>query len=144
MESTLESNNEVKLRDLHILVVEDDGDTALSTAVLLRLHGLQVTVAHDGPTAVQMVDGNVPDVVLLDLAMPKMDGWEVAKAIRQRATAKRPFIIAISGYGDQAARQRSSEVGIDLHLLKPVDFDHLMPQLAKLVRVNGADSEEPR
>jgi DNA-binding response OmpR family regulator len=62
--------------------------------------------------------------------MPKMDGWQVAKTLRQRATPKRPLIIAISGYSDSAARLRSRQVGIDLHLAKPVDFNVLLQLLA--------------
>jgi CheY-like chemotaxis protein len=129
MESTPERDGANQSRNLHILVVDDNQDSAFSTAMLLRLYGHEVTVAHDGPTALQMVDGNIPDVVLLDLAMPKMDGWKVAEVLRQRQTPKRPLIIAISGYGDDAARQQSAEVGIDLHWHKPVDFEALLPLL---------------
>jgi CheY-like chemotaxis protein len=132
-----DGDGEVKLRDLHILVVDDNQDAALSAAELLRLYGHRVAVAYDGPTALQFVASSVPDIVLLDLAMPKMDGCQVAKALRHRATAKRPLIIAITGYGDQAARQRSREAGIDLHLVKPVDYDELVALLAKLVAASS-------
>jgi CheY-like chemotaxis protein len=129
-----ERDGESQSRALHILVVDDDAVTALVMADVLRLYGHEVTVAPDGPTALQLVDANVPDVVLLDLAMPRMDGWEVAKTLRQRPTPKRSLIIAISGYGHDASRRRSAEVGIDLHLVKPLDCDELVALLAELVR----------
>jgi CheY-like chemotaxis protein len=118
---------------LSILLVEDNRDAAQTIAFLLQISGHEVTVAYDGPTALQKAESSLPDVVLLDIGLPKMDGWQLAKALRQRSTPKRPLIIAITGYGDKAARQRSSEAGIDLHLLKPVDFDELMPLIAKRV-----------
>jgi CheY-like chemotaxis protein len=110
---------------LRILIVEDEADTANSMATLLRLYGHEVLVAGDGFTALQMADDHSPDVVLLDLGIPKMDGWKLAKALRQRHPPKRPVLIAISGYGDQAALRRSHEAGIDLHLVKPVDCEEL-------------------
>jgi len=107
---------------LHVLVVEDDRDTAASLAMLLRLYGHEVEVAADGPSALRAVQANPPDVVLLDLAMTKKDGWQVAQQIRKHRNGKRrPLIIAVSGYGDKAARLRSYESGVDLHLTKPVD-----------------------
>jgi CheY-like chemotaxis protein len=127
---------------LHVLVVEDDQDTAASSAMLLRLYGYEVEVAADGPSAVQAVEANLPDVVLLDLGLPKMDGWEVAKQIRlHRYGKRRPFIIAVSGYGDKAARARSYESGIDLHLVKPVDPAELEDLLKRFRRIIGSSGE---
>ena len=111
---------------LNVLVVEDDEDTAASLAILLRLNGYHVEVAVDGPSALRAVQGSVPDVVLLDIGLPKMDGWLVAKQIRQQAALKRPFLVAISGYGTEADRSRSQKVGIDLHLVKPVEPGELL------------------
>lgn len=107
---------------LRVLVVEDDPDTATSYDILLRLYGYQVGVALDGPSALRAVQVNEPDVVLIDIGLPKMDGWQVAKQIREQNARKRPFLIAITGYGTLADRLRSQEAGIDLHLLKPVDM----------------------
>src|SRR5262249_42094943 len=84
---------------LRILVVEDDQDSAASVAMLLRLYGYTVEVAADGQAAWRAVQINQPDVVLLDLGLPKMDGWRVAKQIRKQNCAKRPFLIAMTGYG---------------------------------------------
>jgi two-component system OmpR family response regulator len=129
-------NNSSSLR---ILIVEDHADTADSMAMLLRLFGHDVVVAGDGPTALQLVDGDVPDVVLLDLALPKMNGWQIARQIRSRITGKRPLLIAITGYGDQAARSRSSQAGIDLHLIKPVDPEMLEQVLQRFETVLCAE-----
>jgi CheY-like chemotaxis protein len=106
---------------LRVLVVEDHEDAAATMAMLLRLYGHEVVVAADGPSALQAVQTNLPDVVLLDLAMPKMDGWTVAQQIRQNCNGKSPQLIVISGYGTEADKLRSQEAGVDLHLVKPVD-----------------------
>lgn len=113
------------VRALRVLVVEDDPDTATSCAILLRLYGYEVDVAADGPSALQAVRVNEPDVVLVDIGLPKMDGWQLAKQIREHDARKRPLLIAVTGYGTQADRLHSGEAGIDLHLLKPVDMTHL-------------------
>jgi CheY-like chemotaxis protein len=84
---------------LHVLVIEDDQDTASTMAMLLGLYGHQVRVAADGLSALQAVQAAQPHVVLLDLALPKMDGWQVAKQIREQSNGKPPFLIAVSGYG---------------------------------------------
>jgi CheY-like chemotaxis protein len=120
---------------LRVLVVEDHEDTAASTALVLRLYGHDVQVASDGRMALQLMDAQAPDVVLLDLGLPRMDGWEVAKQIRSQATYKRPLLVAISGYGREADRLRSTEAGIDLHLVKPIDPDQLKDLLARFQTV---------
>jgi CheY-like chemotaxis protein len=83
--------------------------------------GYEAEVAADGPSALQAVLASQPDVVLLDIGLPNMDGWQVAKQIRELNGPKRPLLIAISGYAMQADRLRSKEAGIDLHLLKPAN-----------------------
>src|SRR6266852_1961246 len=84
---------------LRILIVEDDADTADSMAILLRLYAYDVLVACDGVTALQMALEKQPDVVLLDIGLPKLDGWELARQLRSQISGKRPLLIAISGYG---------------------------------------------
>src|SRR5262249_17709979 len=121
---------------LRILVVEDDQDNADSLATLLRLYGHQVDVSTDGPSALQAVKAAEPDVVLLDLGLPKLDGWQVAQQIRQHRKGKRrPLIIAVIGYGDKPSRLRSYESGIDLHLTKPVDPTYLQDLLKQYRRI---------
>jgi CheY-like chemotaxis protein len=121
---------------LHLLVVEDDQDTATSSAMLLRMYGHEVEVVGDGPSALKAVQAAQPDVVLLDLGLPRMDGWQVAHHIRQLSIEKRPFLIAISGYGHPESLRRSKDAGIDLRLVKPVDpteLDDLLKQHARLL-----------
>jgi two-component system, OmpR family, response regulator len=128
---------------LRVLVVEDDEDTATSLGMLLRLYGYDVEAAADGPSAFRAVQASPPDVVLLDIGLPKMDGWLVAKQIREQAIWKRPLLIAISGYGTQADRLRSQEVGIDLHLTKPVDPEELADLLKRFEGI-VIEGPEPR
>src|SRR5436853_1692254 len=106
MESNLRPDAPHALANLHtrlsVLVVEDDADTADSMAMLLHLYAYDVQVARDGAMALQAVLERQPDVVLLDIGLPKLNGWQLAKAIRCHNVRKRPFLIAISGYGMQA------------------------------------------
>jgi len=120
---------------LRVLVVEDEPDTAESMALLLRLYGHEVEAARDGEEAVVAAWANPPDVVLLDLGLPKVDGWHVARRLRERPGLKRPFLVAISGYGRPEDRQHSQEAGIDLHLLKPVDPEYLQDILCRFREV---------
>jgi DNA-binding response OmpR family regulator len=110
---------------LRVLIVENDKDTATSLGMLLRLYGHEAQVAVDGPSACQTAQADPPDVVLLDIGLPQMDGWQVAKQIREQSSGKRLLIVAITGYGTEADRLRSQEAGIDVHLLKPVDLEEL-------------------
>jgi CheY-like chemotaxis protein len=122
-------------RALRILIVEDDVDGALSTAMLLRFNGYEPQVAFDGPSALREVEGEQADVVLLDIELPGMDGYEVARRMRARAGGKNPFFIAITGYGREEDRQRSEEAGIDLHLLKPANPEELLALLVRLENI---------
>ena len=127
---------------LRILVVEDHEDTAASLAMLLRLYGYRVDVAADGQTAWRAIQASQPDVVLLDLGLPKVDGWWVAEQIRKQSCRKRPFLIAMTGYGRQTDQDRSYEVGIDLHLVKPVEPDTLQQILRRFQTVVAPGVEE--
>lgn len=118
-------------KGLHILIVEDNPDSAFSTALLLRLYGHEVRMVHDGRAALQVIGEDPPDVVLLDIGLPGLDGWEVARQIRRPPEQKKPFLIAITGYGQEEDRRRSAEAGIDLHLVKPVDPLELQEILCK-------------
>jgi CheY-like chemotaxis protein len=108
--------------NLRILIVEDYRDAAESLAILLRIYGHEVEVASDGPTALQMAADQPPDVALLDLGLPGgMDGYEVARRLREQKPGRLLFLIAVTGYGQDEDRRHSAEAGIHLHLLKPVD-----------------------
>src|SRR5690349_21459114 len=103
----MESTSDYCGSALRVLVVEDDQDTANTCATLLRFYGYEVASAADGPSALRAVQVNQPDVVLLDIGLPKLDGWQVAKKIREPGALKRPLLIAISGYGMEADLRRS-------------------------------------
>jgi CheY-like chemotaxis protein len=123
---------------LRILLVEDSADQAATLAILLRMNGHKVEIAGDGPTALRMVGEGMPDVVLLDLGLPGgMTGYEVARRIREKATARLPFLVAVTGFGQEEDRRRSAEAGIFLHLLKPVDPEALGRLLARFKAVIG-------
>jgi signal transduction histidine kinase len=104
-----------------VLVVEDNADAAESTMLLLRELGHEVAVITDGAEAVEGARAFRPDVVLLDIGLPGMDGFELAGALRSMPETRRARIIAVSGYGQEKDRVRSAQAGFDLHLVKPVD-----------------------
>src|SRR5262249_18961234 len=117
-------------RLLRILVVEDNSEAGKSLAMVLRLWGHEVRVVRDGPAALEAVKQERPDVVLLDIGMPGMDGYEVAKRLRDIAALKKALLIALTGYGTDEDRGRSREAGFDIHLVKPVSSEELRRVLA--------------
>jgi PAS domain S-box-containing protein len=104
-----------------LLVVDDNVDAADSLAMLLRLQGHEVRVAHDGPTALEMVKGYRPALVFLDIGMPQMDGYEVARRLRRQPGLENVGLAALTGWGQQEDRRRTAEAGFDHHLVKPVE-----------------------
>jgi signal transduction histidine kinase len=112
-------------RPLRILVVEDSKDAAESLAKLLRLAGHEVLVAHDGQKAIEIAGSERPTVMLLDIGLPGMDGYEVCRRMRQQGHSQ-ARIIAVTGYGQERDRQRSHDAGFDSHTVKPVDPSELM------------------
>jgi len=129
-------------RPLSVLIVEDLDDAAQSTAELLALCGHTVRVATCGAEALRAASEETPDVVLLDIGLPDMDGWEVADRMRARAIRKQPVVIAITGCGTQRDRYRSVDAGVDLHLIKPADPVALTGLLAR-VREDLAAHQSP-
>jgi CheY-like chemotaxis protein len=116
-------------------VVEDHEDTAEIVSLLLRQEGQEVEVAPDGQAAMSAVRAHHPDVVLLDLGLPDIDGWQVARQVHEVPAEKRPLLVAVSGQDGADARRRSAEAGIDLHLAKPVDLRQLRQLLARFRQV---------
>ncbi|MCE9530551.1 MAG: response regulator [Planctomycetes bacterium] len=114
-------------RSLRVLVVEDNVDAADSLSMLLRLYGHDVQVARTGPTALEMASISRPDVVLLDIGLPGMDGYQVAKHLRERPEFKDVVLCALTGYTpSEADRHRQSETGFDHYYVKPVDLEVLL------------------
>ncbi len=112
-----------------VLVVDDNRDLAESLAMVLRLWGHEVHVAYDGRAALEAAQRHAPEVVFLDIGLPHLDGFEVARRLRQRPELKAARLVAITGYGREEDRRRSREAGFDLHLTKPVDPTDLQPLL---------------
>ena len=118
------------------LIVDDNVDAAILLAEALRQRGHAVHLAHDGKTAVEEAVLHRPDVILLDLGLPDLDGYEVASRLRGQAGLERSAIIAISGYGQAQYLTRSAEAGFSHHIVKPVDMAHLDALLTALEKSN--------
>jgi CheY-like chemotaxis protein len=113
------------LPNRRVLVVDDNQDAAQSLGLLLKLLGVEVRVVHDGPAALEMIPSYAPTVVLLDIGMPGMDGYEVARRIRKLPEGQDLMLIALTGWGQEDDRRRTSQAGFDHHLLKPADLTAL-------------------
>jgi signal transduction histidine kinase/CheY-like chemotaxis protein len=120
-----------------ILVVDDNRDSAESLATLLRLVGNDVRTAHDGAEALAVAAAYQPDLMLLDIGLPVLNGYEVARRLRTEPGYGRPVLVALTGYGSDEDRRRSLVAGFDHHLVKPVDFDTLQQLLASVAREEG-------
>jgi PAS domain S-box-containing protein len=116
---------------LRVMVVEDNVDTARSMSLLLDIAGCSTKVVHDGVAALESADAFQPEVVLLDIGLPGLDGYQVARRLRADPRHSSVRLIAVSGYGKEQDQQRSKEAGFDDHLVKPVDFDSLLAKLEK-------------
>jgi signal transduction histidine kinase len=124
----------VSISPRKILVVDDSLDGARSLSMLLEILGHQVRTVHDGPSALKEAKKSVPEIVLMDIGLPGMDGFEVARRMRQHLAMKDSTLVAITGYGQDEDRRRSHEAGFDAHLVKPIDpkdLDHLLVSFGK-------------
>lgn len=115
-----------ELRRLHILIADDNVDLAENFAELLSASGHRVEVVHDGEAALQCAQLTLPDIALLDIGMPKLDGCEVARRIRSSPFTDRIHLVAISGWGEPADKERALLAGFDHHLVKPVQPQQLV------------------
>ena len=121
-----------------ILVVDDNHDSADSLAMLMELHGHDVYIAHDGQSALDSAEQYRPDVVLLDIGLPVLNGHDVCRRIRQQPWGQAMVLIALTGWGQDEDRRRSQEAGFDGHLVKPVDQTRLLALLASLTEPRTA------
>jgi signal transduction histidine kinase len=125
-----------------ILVADDNSDALESLATLLELSGHEVFSAANGALALESAERHLPEVALLDIGMPKLDGYEVARRIRAQPWGRRITLVALTGWGQESDRRRSGEAGFDSHLVKPLDLDKLTDLLHRLpVTVEEAASE---
>ena len=120
-----ESRRMEPLPSRRILIVDDSRDGGESLAMLLRVLGAEVALAHSGRTALECVETFKPDVVLLDIGMPGMDGYEVARRIRANPANRHISLIALTGWGQDEDRKRSVAAGFNHHLVKPADIEQL-------------------
>ena len=126
-----------------VLVVDDNVTSAKSLELLLTLEGHEVQVVHDGPSVLQAVSHHHHEIVLMDIGLPGMSGYEVARQLRQQPELGNPLIIAVTGYAEDEARRLSREAGFDHHLVKPVDPDAILALLASLEWSEQPDQLKP-
>jgi DNA-binding response OmpR family regulator len=115
-----------------VLVVDDNQDAADSLAMLLGVRGEEVRIAYDGATALEVERDFKPDVVLLDIGLPAVSGYDVAERIREKRGDK-VLIVAITGWGQEKDLRRAEDAGIDHHFTKPVDFEALVALIERAV-----------
>ncbi|MBF6569228.1 MAG: response regulator [Candidatus Binataceae bacterium] len=127
-------------RELKILVVDDDRDGAESLAILLQLSGHQVRLAYDGKQALTIAREFIPNVALIDLGLPMMNGFEVARLIRQEPALNTTVLVALTGYGREDDKRESVKAGFDHHLVKPTDFNALEQVLQTVADSEQADN----
>ena len=114
-----------------VLVVDDNLDSAESLSMMIQLLGHEVSAAHDGHEAVEEAKRFKPDVAFLDLGMPRMNGYDAARLIRQQPECADTVLVALTGWGQEEDKRRSQEAGFDVHMVKPIDFDALQKLLSK-------------
>lgn len=115
-----------------VLLVEDDPDSAESWSILLKMWGYETEIVHDGISALHAAVARPPDAVLIDLGLPCLDGYEVARRLREKAGPRRPLLIALTGRAMPLDRIATSQAGFDLHITKPADPDEVRAALMRL------------
>jgi len=134
---TATARRAVPRTSLRVLVVDDKQDSANSLALLLEMTGNQVRIANDGVAAVREAAEFRPHAAVLDIGMPRMNGYDAARAIRREAWGREIYLIALTGWGQEIDRQRSREAGFDQHFVKPVAPSEILERLAWLERSLG-------
>ena len=124
-----EAAREDEAGGLKVLVIDDNRDSADSATDVLRLLGNQVETAYDGETGIQLARKLKPHMILLDLAMPGMDGFEARKRLREQSGASGAYLVAMTGFGNEEDKRRTRDAGFDAHLTKPVELDSLVALL---------------
>jgi PAS domain S-box-containing protein len=114
-----------------VLIVDDNRDSAQSLAALVQVYGHEVQIAYDGPQAVRAADEYRPDIIVLDIGLPGLSGYDAARQIRQQLREPRPLLVALTGWGQPEDKRRSQEAGFDVHFVKPLDPQQLERVLAE-------------
>lgn len=131
---------------LQVLVVDDNRDAADAMVMAAQVLGHEAVAVYDGGAALKLLESYRPDLMILDLSMPGMDGYALATAIRARPEFEATPLVALSGFGADADRQRALQSGFDLHTLKPMEIDTLEQLLLRVQRQpgRGVAREQPR
>jgi CheY-like chemotaxis protein len=119
-----------------VLLVDDNQDSVTTLSMLLKVKGHDARVAENGEAAIQLADDYQPEVVLLDLSLPGMDGYEVAQRLRDRPYGSGLVLVALTGWSGREVQAKAAEAGFDYHLLKPVDW----PDLEKVLEAAPAST----
>jgi CheY-like chemotaxis protein/anti-sigma regulatory factor (Ser/Thr protein kinase) len=122
-----------------VLVVDDNRDSAITLAMLLKLQGHETETVFDGVAAVEAAARFSPDVILLDIGLPKLNGYEAARQIRQLPRGRDVLLVALTGWGQEDDRRKSHEAGFDHHLVKPIEH----AALSKLLNEHSANGKKP-
>lgn len=120
-----------------VLVVDDNEDAATTLGILLESAGYQVETCFDGPSALAAADRFDPDACVLDINMPGMDGYELARRLREKATDHPPVLATVTAYEDFGHLTKAADAGFDLHFTKPADPGEVLDQLGDCVRKQG-------
>lgn len=115
-----------------ILIVDDNRDAAISLGMLLELSGYEIETAYDGSAAIDAAARFQPQMILLDIGLPGLDGYEVARRMRSEPWGKQATLVAVTGWGQAEDRERSKAAGFDAHFVKPIDHDALVKLLAEI------------
>ncbi|WP_169796560.1 CheR family methyltransferase [Chondromyces crocatus] len=143
LDEPVRSTTQLPKSALRVLVVDDNEDSAESLSMLLELTGNDVKMAHDGLSALEMALQHRPDLILLDIGMPGMTGYEVAQKLRQMPALEGVLLVAMTGWGQDEDRRRSKEAGFDHHLVKPVEPSLLWKIVADLASRHGTPVVTP-
>jgi DNA-binding response OmpR family regulator len=119
-----------------VLVVDDNEDAANSLATLLEVMGYEVRTAYDGPEAIEAADDFEPAVALLDIGLPRLSGYDIARHVRERR-GREVLLVAITGWGQEDDRRRAREAGFDHHFTKPADFEVLLELIGQELTHRG-------
>jgi CheY-like chemotaxis protein len=122
-----------------VLVVDDNEDAADSLATLLDVMGYSVRIAYDGPEAIEAADEFQPEVALLDIGLPRLSGYDIARHVRQKR-GREVLLVAITGWGQEDDRRKAREAGFDHHFTKPADFDVLLELIGRELGRKELDS----
>jgi CheY-like chemotaxis protein len=136
-EAPSDANADQRSAKQRVLIADDNRDAAEILALLLDAAGHEVHCAHSGLEALDLATRERPEVLVLDIGMPGMNGYEVAERVRRQGWAANALLIAVTGWGQERDKQHATESGFDYHLTKPVDFAHLEALLSKAVQPNA-------